>query len=58
MRKYDWLIIEYNREYVIPWQSMGKKYRRYARRTLRQLRKHCSSKSQYVLVKLNKILEE
>lgn len=54
MKKYDWLIIEYNYEYVKPWECMSGKYRRFAKRMVRQLKKHCSSKSQYVLVKVNK----
>ena len=52
MRKYSWLIIEYNSEYVRRWESMSKKHRRFAKRMVRQLNKHCSSNSQYVLVKV------
>jgi len=53
MKKYSWLIIEYNYEYVKSWQCMGKKHRRFSKRMVRQLKKHCSSKCQYVLVKVN-----
>ena len=50
MKKYGWLIIEYNREHVKPWEYMERKHRRFAKRMVRQLNKHC--KSQYVLVKV------
>lgn len=52
MKKYSWLILEYNCEYARPWEYMGKEHGRYAKRITRQLNKHCSSKSQYILVKV------
>jgi len=58
MKEHNWLIIEYNSEYVKTWECMGKKHKRYAKKMTRQLNKHCSSKSQYVLVKVKKREED
>ena len=52
MKKYSWLIIEYNFEYVEPWEYIEKKHKRFAKKMVRQLSRHCGSESQYVLVKV------